>query len=70
MARPIGSVRSACTAGSRWQRFAFSRNDEGKTLQVVAKEGSGAALYIDGELRTEVAEKPSANIVLADYIPS
>ena len=69
MARPIGSIRSACTAGSRWHRFAFSRNDEGKTLQVVAKEGSGAALYIDGELRTEVAEKPSANIVLADYIP-
>ena len=65
MARPIGSIRSACTAGSRWHRFAFSRNDEGKTLQVVAKEGSGAALYIDGELRTEVAEKPSANISMS-----
>jgi len=60
-ARPIGSIRSACAASSRWHRFAFSRNDEGKTLQVVAKAGGGASLYINGELRTEVTEEPSAN---------
>ena len=42
-------------------RSHVSRNDEGKTLQMVAKAGGGASLYIDGELRTEVTEEPLAN---------
>ena len=51
-ARP-GGLRAACEAGSRWHRFAFSRAAEGKMLQVVSTPSGGAALSIDGELRTE-----------------
>ena len=52
-ARPTGGLRAACEAGSRWHRFAFSRAAEGKMLQVVSTPSGGAALSIDGELRTE-----------------
>ena len=52
-ARPTGGLRAACAAGSRWHRFAFSRADEGKVLQVVSTPSGRAALSIDGDLRTE-----------------
>ena len=52
-ARPTGGLRAACAAGSRWHRFAFSRAEEGKVLEVVSTPSGGAALSIDGELRTE-----------------
>ena len=55
-ALPTGGLRAACEAGSRWHRMAFSRADEGKTLQVGSTASGGDALRlelrIDGELRT------------------
>ena len=52
-ARPTGGLRAACAAGSRWHRFAFSRAEEGKVLEVVSTPSGGAVLSIDGEVRTE-----------------
>ena len=52
-------MRTACDAGSRWHRFAFTTADDTKTI--VVGNGSDAqgeqfySLSIDGVLRTEVA---------------
>ena len=48
-----GGVRAACSAGSRWHRFALTKVDEGSNLEV-AQEHGGYALRISGQLRGDV----------------
>ena len=55
----IGGVRTACDAGSRWHRYAFTTADDTKTIVVGSgSDAQGSAFYslsIDGVLRAEVA---------------
>ena len=54
-ARATSALRPACAPGSRWRRFALSKQDESKTLTIQRDAGTGAVEYrIDGVLRTEV----------------
>ena len=50
-------IQPACAPGSRWHRFAFTKADEQKTLEVERLPGwlpdAGYRLRVDGEVRTE-----------------
>jgi hypothetical protein len=46
-----GGVRSACSAGSRWHRFALTKADE-QGLLAVDVGADGYTLRVDGDLRT------------------
>lgn len=52
----------ACQPGSLWRRFAFTSQDEGRTLSVNALPGSlnGYRISIDGILRTEMRHAGAA----------
>ena len=48
-----GGVRSVCRSGSRWHRYALTKEDKSSTLTVAADVGSGGfTFHIGGELRT------------------
>ena len=48
-----GGVRTPCSAGSRWHRFAFTAADVGRTI-AAASNGAGFDLTVGGVLRTTV----------------
>lgn len=52
---PVASHSSPCQDGARWNSFAFSKDDETKTLTVVTNSTGGADLIVDGILRTQMA---------------
>ena len=64
-----GGVRTPCSAGSRWHRFAFTAADVGRTI-VAASNGAGFDLTVGGVLRTTVASfNPGAgNHVVCDAV--
>lgn len=52
--------RDPCLPGSRWNRFAFSKVDRGKSINITDSGSVGQyILSIDGVARTEVAYLPS-----------
>ena len=50
-----GGIRSACEAGSRWLRFAFTQRDLHKTIDV-SNRGGAFVLKVDGVVRSEVSK--------------
>jgi hypothetical protein len=53
---PTGFAGSACVAGSRWHRYAFTDEDRGRTVFAVLSPAGIFSLSVDGELRTVVSE--------------
>jgi hypothetical protein len=54
---PIGGLRLACDAGSRWSRFALFKDDVGRSITTTPGSVAGTtALIIDGEQRTVVSD--------------
>ena len=48
-ARATSAARAACQPGSRWRRYALSKLDESKTLEIEADGSTGKVLYrVDG----------------------
>jgi hypothetical protein len=52
---PVASQSSPCQDGARWNSFAFSKDDETKTLVVTSNPSGGVNLTVDGILRTQLA---------------
>jgi len=64
-------VRDACERGSRWNRHAFNRwRDIGKTIEEIPTSSGSIYLNVDGIVRTEVPNRPSAeyNIPTTSYV--
>ena len=55
MPSATGGVHSACTAGSRWHRFAFTNAEKKKDVVVASGGAIGYTMSIDGVVRTELA---------------
>jgi hypothetical protein len=54
---PIGGLRLACDAGSRWSRFALFKDDVGRSITTTPGSVAGTtALIINGEQRTVVSD--------------
>ena len=66
-----GGVRTPCSSGSRWHRFAFTSADVGLTV-VATANGANFDLTVSGVLRTEIASadfSPGAgNHVVCDAV--
>ena len=58
---PLGGVRTACLVGSRWNLYAFTTDDIGKTLSF-ASTSNVQSLFVDGILRTEGTISASGRI--------
>ena len=58
---PLGGVRTACSIGSRWNRYAFTTDDIGKAL-TFASTSDVQSLSVDGILRTEGSVAASGKI--------
>lgn len=65
----VGNGRKACSVGSRWHTYAFTRADVGKTLVASLVSGTTYHLTLDGMLRSEVAlANFSASGLVAPYV--
>jgi len=51
---PTGTIRSACSSGSRWVNYAITKEDVGSQLQVVEENGV-PVLFVGSVARTEIS---------------
>ena len=54
-----GGVRRACEVGSRWHRHAFTKDDEGKVLNIIQHGSGNFQLLIDSQIRAEISSVAS-----------
>ena len=53
-----GALRKQCETGSRWNRYAFDKRDEGQLVNVTFESGK-YHFYVGGVLRTEMTSFPT-----------
>lgn len=64
-----GALRKQCETGSRWNRYAFDKRDEGQLVNVTFESGK-YHFYVGGVLRTEMTNFPTESTTSSGCTPT